>query len=191
MYSWGNDTSTWRGPGRYNFDSARRGYLDDLAQSAAAKGPRSYTAPPGPDLGLVDPHGKRIHSDKKNPVIVAVDVTGSMAAWPGEIFDRLPLLYQTLSQYRDDVEISFCAIGDANSDRYPLQINEFASGVALEDHLKALYPEGGGGGQSRESYELFGYHVLQNAQTPNATSPFLIMFGDEGFYDTVDPDQAE
>ena len=33
-----------------------------------------------------------------------------MASWPFEIFDRLPLLYNTLSQYREDLEICFAAI---------------------------------------------------------------------------------
>ena len=36
-----------------------------------------------------------------------------MASWPFEIFDRLPLLFNTLSQYREDLEICFAAIGDA------------------------------------------------------------------------------
>ena len=46
-------------------------------------------------------------------------MTGSMANWPFEIFDRLPLLYNTLSQYREDLEICFAAIGDAGVDRSP------------------------------------------------------------------------
>ncbi len=50
---------------------------------------------------MIDPH-KRITTQSTNPIVVAVDVTGSMANWPFEIFDRLPLLYNTLSQYRED-----------------------------------------------------------------------------------------
>ena len=34
-------------------------------------------------------------------------MTGSMQTWPAEIFDRLPLLYNTLAQYRPDLEVLF------------------------------------------------------------------------------------
>lgn len=142
-------------------------------------------------MGLVDPRGKAISSDSKNPIVIAVDVTGSMASWPAEIFDRLPLLYQTLSKYKDDVEICFAAIGDANSDQFPLQVNNFGKGLVLEDHLKALCPEGGGGGQAKETYELFGYFMLNKANVPNASSPKLVIFGDEGFYDKISPSHVK
>lgn len=189
MYSWGDDTSTWKNPGAYDYGSARRGYLDDLAAKASLKGPRVYSAGSAPDSKLVGTKDKRIHSDSENPLVVAVDVTGSMASWPAEIFDRLPLLYQTLSKYKEDLEVSFVAIGDANSDRFPLQVNDFGKGPDLDDHLKAIFPEGGGGGQTMETYELFAYYMLNNSDTPNATSPFMIIFGDEGFYDKVNPGQ--
>lgn len=191
MYAWGGDTSGWKKPGTYNFDSAKKPYLDKLGKDADKKGPRTYTRRHEPDMKLVDPKGKTIFSESKNPLVVAVDVTGSMASWPGEIFDRLPLLYQTLSQYRDDLEISFAAIGDATCDNYPLQVNEFAKGLDLEDHIKAICPEGGGGGQVSETYELFAYFMDKHCNTPNATSPFLLIYGDEKFYNNVDPKQVE
>jgi len=100
-------------------------------------------------------------------------------------------MYQTLSQYRDDVELSFNAIGDAHSDSYPLQVNNFGKGVALEDAVKAIVCEGGGGGQVSESYELFGHFMKEHCKTPNATSPFLFIFGDEKFYETVNPAQVK
>jgi hypothetical protein len=190
MYSWGNDTSDWRGSKKYKFDSARAPYLDDLAKSSKKNGPRTYEHADAPGK-LVDPRGKTISSDSKNPIVVGVDVTGSMSTWPGEIFDRLPLVYQTLSQYRPDVELSFSAIGDANSDKYPLQVNHFGKGIDLESHIKALYPEGGGGGQGMETYELFGYFMNTHCKTPNAHSPFLFIFGDEGFYDQVEKSQVK
>jgi hypothetical protein len=110
--------------------------------------------------------------------MVAVDVTGSMQTWPFEIFDRLPLLYQTLSQYRPDLDISFAAIGDAGCDQYPLQITDFAKGYALEGYLKALYGEGGGG-DAPESYGLFAYYANHHVHIPVLEEkPFLIVFGD-------------
>lgn len=189
MYSWGPDTSTWKKPGSYNWGSAKGAYAN-IGSKAATKGPRTYAS--SSKLGkLVDPMGKVIESDSETPLVIAVDVTGSMQSWPGEIFDRLPLLYQTLAKYRPGMEISFCAIGDAHTDQFPLQVNSFGKDLDLEDHLKALCAEGGGGGQAMESYELFGYFMQNRCKMPKAKSPFLIIFGDEGFYPDINPDQVE
>jgi hypothetical protein len=190
MYSWGSNTTNWKKPGKYKFDSARKPYLDSLADDSADKGGRHYTRRDAPNMALVSPLNKRIRSESENPVVIAVDVTGSMASWPAEIFDRLPLLYQTLSQYMPDMEVCFAAIGDANSDEYPLQVNDFAKGVELEDKINALCAEGGGGGQVSESYELLGYFLKEHCELPKAKLPFLIIYGDEKFYPKVDPSQV-
>jgi hypothetical protein len=192
VYSWGPDTDDWAKPGAYSFDPARKAAMDRDAAAAAKKGGRTYLAgKTAPDLELTDPRGKRLTTESKNPILVAVDVTGSMAHWPAEIFDRLPLLYQTLSQYREDVEISFAAIGDATCDRYPLQVTDFGRGAELDERLAALYGEGGGGGGAKESYELFAWLVQNRVSAPEATKPFLIIYGDEGFYEKVDPKQVQ
>jgi hypothetical protein len=190
MYSWGDNTVNWKNPKGYKYDSARAPYLDKLADASKKKGGRTYMAGSEPNLKLVDPRGKEISSESENPLIIGVDVTGSMASWPAEIFDRLPLLYQTISQYKPDLEVCFAAIGDATCDSYPLQVNDFAKGVDLEDKLNALYPEGGGGGQLSESYELFGHFINSHCKLPKAKSPFLFIYGDEKFYERIDPGQA-
>ncbi len=191
MYSWGGSTKDWKKPDAYKYDSARAPYLDSMAAASKAKGGRHYNRGSSPDMKLVDPRGKTISSDSRNVIVFGIDGTGSMVNWPAEIFDRLPLLYQTLSQYRADLEVSFGVIGDATCDSYPLQVNSFGKGVSLEDHINALFPEGGGGGQVSESYELFGYFALNNVKVPNAVSPFLFICGDEKFYTAIDPDQVE
>ena len=191
MYSWGASTEDWAKPGAYSFDEARKSAMDKDAKKAADRGGRNYLSRSEPDAELVDPRGKTIVSQSKNPVVVAVDVTGSMAHWPAEIFDRLPLLYQTLSQYRPDLEVSFAAIGDATSDRFPLQVADFGAGADLDQKLGALYGEGGGGGTSQESYELFAYFLTHRAKTPKAEKPFLILYGDEGFYPEVNAKQVQ
>src|SRR3989338_3076869 len=191
MYSWGGSTNNCKKPGAYKYDSARAPYLDSMASASKSKGGRHYAGRASPDSKLVDPRGKTISTDSQNAIVFGVDVTGSMETWPLEIFARLPLLYQTLSQYRPDVEISFGAIGDATCDNYPLQVNNFGKGVDLETHVNALCAEGGGGGQVSESYELFGHFVINRVKMPNATSPFLFICGDENFYTQVDPAQVE
>ena len=190
MYSWGDDTNTWKNPGAYDYGSARKPYLDALKKDADDKGPRAYSKKKEPNFALVDPKGKEITTQSTNPVVIAVDGTGSMQTWPAEIFDRLPLLYQTLSKYRPDMEISFSVIGDATADNWPVQISSFGKGPTLDDYLKGLTPEGGGGGGMKESYELWGYYVNMHVTTPKATSPFLIMMGDEKFYEKIDPKQV-
>ncbi len=178
MYSWDEDTSKWLGTAKYAYAPAPAGSAREVAaERAKSAGPRTYGGKSGPNEKIIDPK-KRIRSESKNPVIIAVDVTGSMASWPAEIFDRLPLLFNTLSQYRPDVEICFAAIGDGTVDRWPLQTTTFASGFDLEQLLGALYGEGGGG-DAPESYGLFAHWVNTHVEIPNADeTPFLIVFGD-------------
>jgi hypothetical protein len=176
MYSWEEDTSGWLGSTSYAYSETGKAAREAAAKRASAAGPRTYERDRGPNPALIDPK-KRISSESKNPLIVAVDVTGSMANWPFEIFDRLPLLYNTLAQYREDVEICFAAIGDAAADRWPLQVTGFAKGYDLEQQLHALYGEGGGG-DAPESYGLFAWWVLNHVKVPSAEKPYLIVFGD-------------
>jgi DNA-directed RNA polymerase subunit RPC12/RpoP len=176
MYSWGDDTSDWEKPGAYAYSGSTKAARDDAAKKSKELGPRAYVDRGGPNEQLTSPK-KIISSASPNPLVIAVDVTGSMQRWPSEIFDRLPLLYQTLSQYRPDLEISFAAIGDAKCDRWPLQCTTFTKGFELEQELKALYGEGGGG-DIPESYGLFAWWVNTHVRTPNADRPFLIIFGD-------------
>lgn len=184
MYSWDDSLEDWARPGAYRFDSTRRDERARDAAAAAAAGPRSYGSD-GPDEAVVDPR-KHIATPSRNPLIAAVDVTGSMAGWPAEIFDRLPLLYNTLAQYRPDLDICFAAIGDAAFDRWPLQVTRFTHGFALESELKAIYGEGGGGDEP-ESYGLFAHWVNSHVTLPQALDekPFLIVFGDAPMHPKV------
>lgn len=189
MYSWGDDTSDWYGSGSYRFGDTGKEARSKAAAAAAAAGPRSYAHRSAPKPAMIDPH-KKIKSDSFHPLIVAVDVTGSMANWPFEIFDRLPLLYNTLAQYKEDIEICFAAIGDAACDDWPLQVTDFAKGYDLEQQLGALYGEGGGG-DAPESYGLFAWWVANHVETPNANQPFLIVFGDAPMHPTLPRKQIE
>lgn len=177
MYSWDEDTSSWYGSAKYSYAPAAAPARADSAARAKAAGPRTYKGRTGPNEKIIDAK-KSISTQSKNPLIVAIDVTGSMANWPFEIFDRLPLLYNTLAQYRPDVEICFAAIGDAGVDRWPIQVTSFASGFDLEQLLGSLYGEGQGG-DAPESYGLFAHWVNTHVEIPNAEEPpFLIVFGD-------------
>jgi hypothetical protein len=188
MYSWAEDTSKWYGDGTYRYSAKGAVRRKAAATRAEAHGPRTYERTNGPNQAIIDPQ-KHIRSTSTNPLIVAVDVTGSMANWPFEIFDRLPLLYNTLSQYREDLEVSFAAIGDAGYDHWPLQVTTFASGYDLEQLLGSLYGEGGGG-DAPESYGLLAHWINTHVEVPNAReAPFLILFGDAPMHLQVPAEQ--
>lgn len=189
MYAWSDDTSDWYGTPGYSYGTEGKDAREEAARRAASAGPRAYGAHHAPNPAMVDPR-KRIRTESKNPLVVAVDVTGSMSSWPFEIFDRLPLLYNTLSQYREDLEICFAAIGDAGCDRWPLQVTEFAHGYDLEQQLNALYGEGGGG-DAPESYGLFAWWVEHHVEAPQAKKPFLVVFGDAPMHRTIPRVQVE
>lgn len=184
MYSWSEDASSWYGSAAYSYSARGADKRAIAAKRAEARGPRTYAKKYGPNEKLIDPR-KCVRSESPHPLIVAVDVTGSMASWPFEIFDRLPLLYNTLSQYREDLEICFAAIGDAGCDQWPLQVTNFAGGYDLEQLLGALYGEGGGG-DAPESYGLFAHWVNTHVEIPNAAeTPFMIVFGDAPMHPKV------
>src|SRR5215510_2983090 len=190
MYSWDEDTSKWYGKSKYAYSPAAAPARTESAARAAAAGPRTYEKKAGPNEKIVDPH-QHISTTSNNPIIVAIDVTGSMASWPFEIFDRLPLMFNTLSQYRSDVAISFAAIGDAKVDRWPLQVTPFASGYDSEQLLGALYGEGGGG-DAPESYGLFANWVNTHVEIPNTSEPpFIIVFGDINMHAKIEKKQVE
>lgn len=188
MYSWGDSLEDWARPGAYSFDSARRVDRAKDAARARASGPRTFKHSRA-DMGLVDPK-KHLVTQSPTPLVIAVDVTGSMARWPFEIFDRLPLLYNTLSQYRPELEVCFAAIGDAYCDRWPLQATGFAKGFNLETQLKGLYGEGGGGDEP-ESYGLFAWWLANHVTLQKtARKPFLIVYGDATMHPEVSVDEV-
>ena len=189
MYSWDGDTSSWYGSGEYSYGTHGASKRLAAAERAKSHGPRSYETKSGPNQKIIDPK-KHISTASTNPLVIAIDVTGSMASWPFEIFDRLPLLYNTLSQYREDVEICFAAIGDAAVDQWPLQVTTFASGYDLEQLLGSLYGEGAGG-DAAESYGLFAHWVNTHIQIPQLSEkPFLIVFGDAPMHPSVPAGQV-
>lgn len=134
--------------------------------------------------------------ETKTPFTLEIwaDETGSMGKWPGKMFEKLPFLWvEATSEYLGpDAEIFFGAVGDANSDHYPLQAHGFAQGTeALAKRLLELKIEGNGGGTYSESYELAALYSARNIRTPNARHRIVIFIGDEKPYPVVSPDQAK
>ena len=179
------------GYGRY--DSHRS---DGYARRTAGRTQRDYTARSiKPEF---DPtrFGLResVASDanpQPTPIILGLDETGSMGYLAeamrkglGPCFGQM-LGRMTASSLVADPSMLACAIGDMDCDRAPIQITQFENDpVVLGRQIEDLYLEGGGGGNSHESYLGPLYFAAQrtNCEAFSGRSPrkgFVFTMGDE------------
>jgi hypothetical protein len=188
---WSNDVyaaaSAYRAArGQSAFD-----YTDRVMRSRPR---RAWTVHPS-----LDPHGITVRESRDSAehpkslaVAVLLDVTGSMAAVPRALQQKLPDLLGLIRDrgYATDPQIMFGAIGDATCDRVPLQIGQFESDNRMDDDLGRLVLEGGGGGQMHESYELALYfmarHTSIDCHEKRGKRGYLFIVGDEMSYPQVD-----
>ena len=138
-------------------------------------------------------NGKVLESKTKNPIIIVLDVTGSNIDFARVVYDKMPMFYGQIEQkgYLDDFDISFCAVGDAHYDDYPLQIGDFAKGIELDSWLEKVVLEGGGGPFGEESYELAAYYLFKKTKFESGSNPIIFFIGDEKPYYNVSASQAE
>lgn len=90
-------------------------------------------------------------------VIIGLDVTGSMGFIAEHIAKKsLGTLVESIHDRKpvSDPHIMMMAIGDIQHDNHPLQATQFEADIRIADQLTELYLEGGGGGNSYESYDL-------------------------------------
>jgi len=91
-------------------------------------------------------------------VVIAQDVTGSMSPVLMSIINKgLPTLFTELYERKPvtDPHVLLMGIGDVICDSVPLQVTQFESQVELiNDQLRKVYLEQGGGGNNFESYIL-------------------------------------
>ena len=120
------------------------------------------------------------------PIILGLDVTGSMGHIPHELIkEGLPKLMGGIIQGGvPDPALLFLGIGDHECDRYPLQVGQFESGdEELDMWLTRTYIEGGGGGNAGESYLLAWYfaafHTKTDAFEKRGQKGLLFTVGDE------------
>lgn len=120
------------------------------------------------------------------PLIVAVDVTGSMGILAEEIVKKgLGVIMQEIYDRKPivDPHIMCMAIGDANYDRAPLQVTQFEASMVITDQIEKIFVERGGGGNMGESYTLPWYftafHTKCDSQTKRKKKGYLFTIGDE------------
>lgn len=155
---------------------------------------RSYSAATSSGKTSADLLPRSISTDSPAPIVIVCDVTGSMGEWPATIFSKLPYLDNEMRKeyFGEGAQICFAAVGDAYSDKFPMQAGEFASGEDMKTRLTSLVIEGGGGGGGSESYELAALYFARNVEMPRAIrKPIFIMIGDELPYDTIPSDISE
>lgn len=119
------------------------------------------------------------------PIIVALDVTGSMGYIPARLIksDFPEMVKKIIDGGVVCPQICFIAIGDHECDSTPFQAGQFeASDELMEKWLTSTYLEGGGGGNGGESYGLAWYfaarHVVSDA-IKRGKKGLLITIGDE------------
>ena len=177
-YSWGSDSGGSWGGG-YTYSSAR-----------AANSRRTYSAKTmvGNPSKVASYPLEGISTDSKSPLVVAVDVTGSMSDWRDIIFEKLPLLYGEAKRYLPDTEISFAAIGDVFVDTYPIQVADFYKGKSLDDKIRS-FVHCDGGGNGGESYDLMASFYLSKCDIPNAKKPIFVFTGDDDIFANTSDDR--
>lgn len=136
---------------------------------------------------------KIIKSKTKWPIIVVLDVTGSNIDFARVVYDKMPMFYGQIEQkgYLDDFDICFCAVGDAYTDDYPMQICDFAKGIEIDSWLEKIVLESRGGGQMMESYELMAYYLYKNTEFAKGSTPIVFYIGDEAPYPKLDKSQVK
>lgn len=119
------------------------------------------------------------------PIAVLFDVTGSMGSVPVTLQRRLPDLLGLLTRggYATDPQILVGAIGDDQYDAVPLQIGQFESDNRIDEQLRDLYLEGGGGGDRCEGYALAAHFLATRARLDSlerrGRKGYLFLIGDE------------
>ena len=145
---------------------------------------------------LMRPYGIKVRECRDSPehpatlpIILALDVTGSMGEIPAQLAKlELPHLMKSLMDAGvRDPQVLFMAIGDAFHDRAPLQVGQFESKAELMDQwLTWSWLEGQGGPHGNESYELALYfvarHVEADALRLRKKRGYLFLTGDEKPY---------
>lgn len=139
------------------------------------------------------PEGKKIKSNSKNPIIIALDVTGSNIDFARLVYDKLPMFYGEIEgkKYLDDFDICICAVGDAKYDSYPIQIGTPAKGLEIDSWLEKIVLESGGGGNAYESYEIMAHYLANNCEFRSDAKPIVFFIADESVQKTVSKDECE
>lgn len=124
------------------------------------------------------------------PIIIALDLTGSMDLVPKELISNsLPKIISSIMEagYADP-QVLFLGVGDHKCDTSPLQVGQFESGdEELDTWLTRTWLESGGGGNGGESYGLAwyfaGHHTVTDSWEKRKVKGFIFTIGDEPIHE--------
>lgn len=128
------------------------------------------------------------------PVILALDVTGSMGDACTETLSALGVIVTNLYEKFQDIEFCIMGIGDLECDDAPVQMSQFESDVRIASALDQIYREQGGGGNGYESYTAAWYMGLKrtklDAFDKQGRKGIIITMGDEPLNPILYKDQV-
>lgn len=116
------------------------------------------------------------------PVILALDVSGSMSSACIRTAQALNQIMTNLYEKYNDIEILVAGIGDLEWDRAPVQVSQFEVDIKIAEHLDKIYMEHGGGGNGYESYTAAWYFGLKHTKLDcwkRGKKGIIITMGDE------------
>ena len=116
------------------------------------------------------------------PVILALDVTGSMGSALEEVSKKLNAIMTETYKKVKDVEFLVMGIGDLAYDNAPIQASQFESDIRIVEQLDKVYFERGGGGNQYESYTAAWYFAINQTKLDawkRGKKGILITLGDE------------
>lgn len=128
---------------------------------------------------------------KSTPIILALDVTGSMGCVLEVIAKKLNTLITEIYHRKPvtDPQVMIMAFGDVECDRHPLQVSQFESDIRIAEQLNDIYFERGGGGNAGESYTFPWYfasrHTKLDCYDKRNKKGFLFTIGDEPYLENL------
>lgn len=139
----------------------------------------------------MNPHGVKARECRDSAahpsslgVIFALDVSGSMGEVPHALATRtMPTFMEHVTTLSPDAQVMFMAVGNAYTDRSPLQVGQFETEAAAIDRwLSSMHIEGAGGGLG-ESYDLAmlfaARHTAMDCDEKRGKKGYFFMTGDE------------
>lgn len=116
------------------------------------------------------------------PVILALDVTGSMGQTAVEVAKDINVVMTRLFKDIKDIEFMIMGVGDLCCDDAPIQISQFESDIRIAEQMDQVYFEYGGGGNSYESYTAAWYMGARHTKLDclgRGKKGIIITLGDE------------
>lgn len=126
------------------------------------------------------------------PIIIALDVTGSMGTIPKKLITKgFPeLMKKIMDEGIEHAQVCFMGVGDDEFDQAPIQVGQFETSDLLQEQwLKSIWIESGGGSNIGESYSLPWYvaarHTSIDSFEKHGKKGVLITIGDEPVLETI------